>query len=149
MIRNLLCKRPLYNFSMWSKVPESPMDPILGATQSFNADKNPKKVLLGVGAYRDDNGKPWILPSVQQALDSLNRGPLDNEYLPIDGDREYIQKALELAYGAEQPNLKQGCVAGIQTLSGCGGVRLGLELIKKNYPQKPICVPNPSWPIHK
>ena len=40
-------------------------------------------------------------------------------------------------------------MAGIQTLSGCGGVRLGLELIKKNYPNKPICVPNPSWPIHK
>lgn len=25
------------------------------------------KVNLGIGAYRDENGKPWILPSVREA----------------------------------------------------------------------------------
>jgi len=45
--------------------------------------------------------------------------------------------------------MKQGLVAGIQTLSGCGGVRLGMELIKKIHPSKTVCIPNPSWPIHK
>jgi aspartate/tyrosine/aromatic aminotransferase len=46
-------------------------------------------------------------------------------------------------------NIKNNTVAGIQSLSGCGGVRLGLELVKKNFPNATICVPNPSWPIHQ
>ena len=42
-----------------------PPDPILGVTEAFKRDTNPKKMNLGVGAYRDDNGKPFILPSVK------------------------------------------------------------------------------------
>ena len=42
-----------------------PPDAILGVTEAFKKDTNPKKINLGVGAYRDDNGKPFVLPSVQ------------------------------------------------------------------------------------
>lgn len=41
-----------------------PPDAILGVTEAFKKDTNPKKINLGVGAYRDDNGKPFVLPSV-------------------------------------------------------------------------------------
>lgn len=41
-----------------------PPDAILGVTEAYKKDANPKKINLGVGAYRDDNGKPFILPSV-------------------------------------------------------------------------------------
>lgn len=44
----------------------APPDAILGITEAFLKDKNPKKVNLGVGAYRDDNSKPWVLPSVKE-----------------------------------------------------------------------------------
>ena len=47
------------------------MDPILGVNVLFKADKNPKKQLLGVGAYRDDDGKPWMLNSVKKASEIL------------------------------------------------------------------------------
>ena len=30
------------------------------------ADSNPNKINLGVGAYRDDNGKPFVLESVKK-----------------------------------------------------------------------------------
>lgn len=55
------------NFSVWSSVPKAPLDPILGVTQLFKADPSKNKHLLGVGAYRDNNGKPWILESVKKA----------------------------------------------------------------------------------
>ena len=42
-----------------------PPDAILGVTEAFKRDTNPKKMNLGVGAYRDDNNKPYILPSVK------------------------------------------------------------------------------------
>ena len=41
----------------WSGVEMGPPDPILGVTEAFKADSNPKKMNLGVGAYRDDQGK--------------------------------------------------------------------------------------------
>ncbi len=50
--------------SWWANVEQGPPDAILGVTEAYNRDKNPKKMNLGVGAYRDDNGKPFILPSV-------------------------------------------------------------------------------------
>ena len=43
-----------------------PPDAILGVTEAYKKDTNPKKINLGVGAYRDDNGKPYVLPSVKQ-----------------------------------------------------------------------------------
>ena len=43
-----------------------PPDAILGVTEAYRKDTNPKKINLGVGAYRDDNGKPFVLPSVKQ-----------------------------------------------------------------------------------
>jgi len=48
-----------------------PPDAILGVTEAYKRDTNPKKINLGVGAYRDDNGKPYVLPSVKQVGLSL------------------------------------------------------------------------------
>jgi aromatic-amino-acid transaminase len=39
----------------------APRDPILGLTEAFNTDRNPKKVNLGVGVYYDDEGKVPLL----------------------------------------------------------------------------------------
>ena len=36
-------------------------------TRDYQADSHPQKVSLGVGAYRTDEGKPWILPCVKTA----------------------------------------------------------------------------------
>ena len=45
----------------------APADPILGVTEAFVADQNPKKVNLGVGVYTDDNGKVPLLECVRHA----------------------------------------------------------------------------------
>lgn len=47
-------------------ISEAPVDPILSMTQRFKDDKDPSKVDLGVGAYRDDNGKPFVLRAVRE-----------------------------------------------------------------------------------
>lgn len=38
-----------------------PPDAILGVTEAYKRDPNPKKINLGVGAYRDDEVNPTIL----------------------------------------------------------------------------------------
>ena len=50
-----------------------PPDPILGVTEAFKKDTNPKKMNLGVGAYRDDQGKPFVLPSVRKVIYSNHK----------------------------------------------------------------------------
>ena len=37
-----------------------------GVSEAFKADTDPRKINLGVGAYRDDKGKPYVLPSVKK-----------------------------------------------------------------------------------
>jgi len=52
--------------SWWSNVEMGPPDPILGVTEAFKRDDNPKKINLGAGAYRDDQGKPYVLSCVKK-----------------------------------------------------------------------------------
>jgi aromatic-amino-acid transaminase len=63
----------------------APRDPILGVTETFNADKNPNKVNLGVGVYYDDNGKVPLLECVRRAEAQLAEKSAPRSYLPIDG----------------------------------------------------------------
>lgn len=62
-----------------------PPDPILGLTNAYKADKDPNKVNLGIGAYRDNNGKPYVFPIVKKVeLEIVNDKSLDKEYA-LDG----------------------------------------------------------------
>jgi aspartate aminotransferase len=54
-------------------VPQAPEDPLFGLMAAYRADTFDKKVDLGVGAYRDDNGKPWVLPVVKKVIATLIR----------------------------------------------------------------------------
>lgn len=56
-----------------------PPDFIHGVSEAFKKDTNPKKINLGVGAYRDDNGKPYVLPSVLKAEQIMMQKCLDKE----------------------------------------------------------------------
>ena len=57
--------------SAFTAVPLAPADPLFGLMAAYKADTDPKKVDLGVGAYRDDNAKPWVLPVVKKVLTSF------------------------------------------------------------------------------
>jgi aspartate/tyrosine/aromatic aminotransferase len=37
-----------------------------GVTEAFKADNDPRKINLGVGAYRGEDGKPYVLSSVKK-----------------------------------------------------------------------------------
>lgn len=47
-------------------VPLAPEDPLFGLMAAYRKDTDSKKIDLGIGAYRDDNAKPWVLPVVKQ-----------------------------------------------------------------------------------
>ena len=61
MISRIRVFAPGRSISVWAKVPQGPPDAILGITEAFKRDNAPNKINLGVGAYRDDKGKPYVL----------------------------------------------------------------------------------------
>lgn len=66
----------LYGSSWWGGVQMGPPDPILGVSEAFKKDTSPKKMNLGVGAYRDDQGKPFVLSCVRKVEpSSVQRSP--------------------------------------------------------------------------
>jgi aspartate aminotransferase len=135
--------------STWSNVPMGPPDPILGLVEAFKLDTFKDKVNLSAGTYRDDNGKPWVLPSVRAAEEQIMAAALDHEYLPIVGDMEFVTAARRFALGADSPALVEKRVASVQSLSGTGACRLIGDFYTRFLGKgAPIYLPKPSWGNH-
>lgn len=126
-----------------------PKDPILGVTEAFKEDKDPRKLNLGVGAYRDDKNQPVVIPSVQEATRRILTANLNNEYAPIAGDANFVKLGYSLALGADSVPVKEGTVAAIQALSGTGALRLATAFLNRFFKgNKTVYVPNPTWGNH-
>lgn len=137
----------------FSAVPIAIPDAIFDTKAKYKADTNPKKLNLGVGAYRDDDLKPYVLNVVKKAerlmLKDLEDGVTNKEYLPIGGDAEFCKLSQKLILGEDNKQFNSGCVAGIQTLSGTGSLRVLGEFVKLFYPNASIWLSNPTWGNHK
>ena len=57
--------------SFFKDVTLGPEDPLLGTFARYAADTDPRKVNVGVGAYRDEEGKPVVLSAVAKAEQQL------------------------------------------------------------------------------
>mmetsp|Transcript_7972 Transcript_7972/g.13371 ORF Transcript_7972/g.13371 Transcript_7972/m.13371 type:complete len:316 (-) Transcript_7972:96-1043(-) len=141
--------------SSWmNEVPLGPPDALFGLIDAYNKDPAPQKVGLGIGAYRDDAGKPFVLPSIRKAEEMLLAASLNHEYAGIDGVPEFLQHSLKFAYGSkemgsESEALESGRVGGVQTISGTGALRIGGEFLARFRGKgTPFYLPNPTWANH-
>jgi aromatic-amino-acid transaminase len=127
----------------------APRDPILGLTEAFNADLNPRKVNLGVGVYYDDGGKVPLLECVRRAESMLLAQAAPRAYLPIDGLPAYDRAVRELVFGADCPALKEGRIVTVQTLGGTGGLKVGADLLRRIAPRADVWISDPTWENHR
>lgn len=126
-----------------------PPDPILGVTEAFKKDTNPKKMNLGVGAYRDDQGKPFVLSCVRKAEAVIAAKQLDKEYLGIVGLGDFTKACAKLALGADSEVLKSGRNITVQTISGTGSLRIGGNFLARFHTEaRDVYLPKPSWGNH-
>ncbi|KAJ2660767.1 aspartate transaminase aat1 [Coemansia sp. RSA 1200] len=138
---------PVRALTTWAQIEMGPPDAILGITEAFKRDGDARKMNLGVGAYRTDEGKPYVLGAVRKAEEALLAKRLDKEYLPITGLAKFTGAAAELAYGADSAAL--GRVAITQTISGTGALRVGGAFLQRFYKaQQTVYLPTPSWGNH-
>jgi aspartate aminotransferase len=126
-----------------------PPDKIIGLNGLFQQDSNPKKINLGVGAYRGNDGKPMLLPSVNEAENRINKRKMEHEYAGIAGVPEYVKLSLGFAYGDDSAPVSEGRVAAVQTLSGTGACRVAGEFFGRFVGKgSKIFMPNPTWGNH-
>src|SRR3954465_10562545 len=135
--------------SLLSQVPLAPADPILGITEAFLADTNPRKVNLGVGVYTDGAGKGPLPESGARAeAERLKAAPPRN-YLPIDGLAAYDRAVQELVFGKDFSAVKEKRVVTVQALGGTGGLKIGADFLKRISPNSEVWISEPSWENHR
>lgn len=132
----------------FENVPEEPPNSILGVNQACKVDPFPEKINLTIGAYRSEDGKAYVLPSVRAAEDHILNAHVDHEYLVQDGLAEFNKVAQIFLFGANSSPFVENRIYTIQTVAGTGAVRVGVDLIHRLYPGRPLLIPDVTWPNH-
>jgi len=123
-------------------------DPLLGIIERFRVDRNPNKIDLGVGVYKDDWGQTPVLRCVKSAESFLLKEQASKSYLGPLGDQTFTQSMCELVMGDEREVMSEGRTAVLQTPGGCGALRVAAELIVRAKPGAKVWVSDPTWANH-
>ncbi|XP_036402799.1 aspartate aminotransferase, cytoplasmic [Megalops cyprinoides] len=140
--------------SVFAEVPQAVPVAVFKLTADFREDKDPNKVNLGVGAYRTDEGQPWVLPVVKKVERMIvEDDSLNHEYLPILGLPEFRSSASKIALGEDSPAIQENRVGGVQCLGGTGALKIGAEFLRRwyngnNNTATPVYVSAPTWENH-
>lgn len=134
--------------SMFSQVPLAAPIEVFELTRRFNEDTFKDKVNLGVGAYRDQDSQPWVLPVVRLAEKALAQDDsLNKEYLPALGLEAFSKAVTKMLLGKD--NNVENRAFGIQSLSGTGCLRVCAEFLKSQLGRNIFYYSNPTWGNHK
>ncbi|XP_064418992.1 aspartate aminotransferase, cytoplasmic [Latimeria chalumnae] len=140
--------------SLFVDVPQAQPVAVFKLTADFREDPGPRKVNLGVGAYRTEECQPWVLPVVRKVEQKVAAdSSLNHEYLPILGLPEFRASASRLALGEDSPAIKENRVGSVQCLGGTGALRIGADFLRlwyngTNNTATPIYISSPSWENH-
>jgi len=138
--------------SAFDTVSAAPPIEVFQLGRDFQADTSPDKVSLGVGAYRTEEGKPWILPVVKKAekilAEKIEQELINHEYLPVLGMDSFSKAATSMLLGEDSPALAEGRAFGIQSLSGTGALRNGAEFLKRILGATTVYYSDPTWGNH-
>lgn len=133
-----------------NNIEQLPPDALFDIKKRLTQDSRSVKVDLGIGAYRDDNGKPWVLPSVRSAEKLIHEDPsFNHEYLGIAGLPELSSGAARIIFGENSKALKDGRVVSVQSLSGTGALHLAAKFMSTFLAGRPLYISEPTWANHE
>ena len=133
---------------MFEVLPLLAPDPILGLSAAYREDTNPKKIDLGVGVYKDEQGNTPILSSVAKAQKVLLDTETSKTYITPQGNQGFIDGMLSLLLGKNSPVLLADRVAAVQAPGGCGSLRILSELLARCNDNAKVWVSGPTWANH-
>ncbi|MEP0072022.1 MAG: aminotransferase class I/II-fold pyridoxal phosphate-dependent enzyme, partial [Marinomonas sp.] len=124
-------------------------DPLLALIVAHQQDPNPKKIDLGVGVYKDDNGHTPILNTVKKAEAILLEQEESKSYLGIYGAAAFEPIIQDLLFGEGHDLLSSGRVRSTQTPGGTGALKVAADFISANLKGARLWVSDPTWGNHK
>ena len=133
---------------MFSDIELLPPDPILGVTAAFRRDTSPLKVDLGVGVYRDEAGNTPVPAAVRAAERAMLAEQSSKTYVGPAGNLEFNHQLTRLALGPLADSEAER-IATLQTVGGCGALRVGAEILRVASTGAVIHVSEPTWANHE
>ena len=133
---------------MFEAIQPAPRDAILGISESFKEDPNPKKINLSVGVYQDGSGKTPVLESVRKAGALVLERQKSMSYLPIPGSPAYAAAVQQLMFGKGHEVETSGRAATSHTPGGTGALRVAADFIHQQMPKATVWLTQPTWPNH-
>ena len=130
---------------MLAKLDPIESDSLLGLIAMANADPRPDKIDVGVGVYRDGEGRTPILRAIKAAERRLWEVQDTKAYLGGKGDTRFTELLRPIVLGDHAGDDR---IAGLQTPGGCGALALGFKLIAEAHPGTNVLVGTPTWPNH-
>jgi aromatic-amino-acid transaminase len=132
----------------FSSIPTESKDPIYGLNSAFYADARKEKVNLGMGVYCTETLTTPVMECVKLAEEALLKSETTKKYLPICGDKDYLEGAANLILGKELYDQFQDRFSLAQSIGGSGALRLGGDFLSRNIGTS-IHISDPSWVNHK
>lgn len=133
---------------MFKHLKAVPGDPLLALIVAHQQDKNPKKVDLGVGVYKDDVGRTPILESVKKAEALMLANEHTKSYLGVYGDVNFAPLIQTLLLGNDSDIIKQKRIQSSQTPGGTGALKVAADFISANLEGARLFVSDPTWGNH-
>lgn len=120
-------------------------DPILSMSAACQADKNPNKVDLGIGVYRDEHGHTPLMQAVKIAQEQLAQEQNTKVYLGLAGNESFNQAMIGLLIGA---GASQERAVAIQTPGASGALRILADTIKLSCSDATVWLSDLSYANH-
>jgi aromatic-amino-acid transaminase len=120
-------------------------DSLLKLIALANADTRPNKIDVGVGVYRDGQGRTPVMRAVKAAEKKLWEMQDSKSYLGSKGDEAYAELLRPIVLGDHAADDR---IVGLQTPGGCGALRLAIQLIARANPAARVLIGMPTWPNH-
>src|SRR5690606_25260372 len=133
---------------MFETLEMAPADPILGLTEAFRREANPRKVNLGVGIYMDGERATPTLEAVRAAETRMLEADKPKTYLPLSGDPVYGAAVQGLLFGKDSPIVADARARTAHTPGGTGALRVAGDFLRGNVGVRRIHVSDPTWANH-
>jgi len=134
--------------SFLSPLPQRPPDPLLGVMAAFRADPRPDTFDLGVGMYKDAEGKTPILNAVRAAEARILDRAETKAYQSQRGDEAFCAGVERMVYGDGSSIVTDQRTTSFTAPGGCGALFLAIQLSGRIAAEGRVWVSDPSWPNH-
>lgn len=131
---------------MFETLHKAPADTIFALMAEYAADTNPHKIDLGIGVYKDENGKTPIMGAVRKAEQRILESATTKTYVGVAGNKGFSAAMIGLALGEAVDGSR---VRAVQAPGGTGSLWLLLKLLQRARPGGTVWISDPSWPNHK